>query len=138
MDSLLTKDQSTQPKSELPLTSILSLRSLPSHNFMDSLLTKDRSTQPKSELPLTSILSLRSLPSHNFFDSLLTKDQSTQSKSELSLTSILSESPTRVHSNTSADNVSPQNPPKRGLQFWLVFLAICMSTLLSALDLVSL
>ena len=29
-------------------------------------------------------------------------------------------------------------PPKRDARFWLVFLALCMSTLLSALDLVSL
>ena len=38
--------------------------------------------------------------------------------------------------NTEKDSPTP-NIPKRDLQFWLVFLAICVSTLLSALDLVS-
>jgi hypothetical protein len=31
----------------------------------------------------------------------------------------------------------PHALPERGLQFWLVFLAICVSTMLSALDVVS-
>src|ERR1700722_670213 len=62
----------------------------------------------------------------------MSSTMSSEHTKELPLTAVQSASPT-VHSNS-----APSAPPKRGLQFWLVFLAICMSTLLSALDLVSL